>query len=67
VVMADYEVAGGAWSGWRAFGGSGLVGPVSYAPGTNGSLQELFAVGPGGVVLVDYEKAGGSWSGWVVP
>ncbi len=38
---------------------------VTFAPGSNGSLQELFAVGPGGRAFLDYEAPGGRWSGWV--
>jgi hypothetical protein len=44
-------------------GGSNLIGPVTYAPGSNGSVQELFATGLGGV-FINYENAGGAWSGW---
>ncbi len=37
---------------------------VTYAPGTNGSLQELFTVATNNQVYVDYENPGGAWSGW---
>jgi hypothetical protein len=37
---------------------------VTYVPGRTGSLQELFAGGPGGSVLMDYESPDGAWSGW---
>ncbi len=41
-----------------------VCSPVTYAPGSNGSLQELFATTTTGQVQTDYELAGGAWSGW---
>ncbi len=64
-VWSDYEMVGGAWSGWHAMSGRGLTaGPVAVGPGSNGSLQELFVAGPNGSVWSDYEMVGGAWSGW---
>jgi beta-N-acetylhexosaminidase len=37
---------------------------ITYAPGSNGSIQELFAVGANNQVYNDYEVPGGAWSGW---
>jgi beta-N-acetylhexosaminidase len=37
---------------------------VTYAPGSHGSLQELFATAANGQVQINYEVPGGIWSGW---
>ena len=37
---------------------------VTYAPGSNGSLQELFAVNGAGQVQTTYEVPGGAWAPW---
>ena len=82
-VYVDWESPGGTWSGWTTMGPGtfphwtativtypGLF-VVTYAPGTNGSLQELFATSdtytetvPGWKILVNWENPGGTWSGW---
>ena len=83
-VWVDWENPGGTWSGWTDMTGSS--GPyfdhetayeywwlqVTYAPGSNGSLQELFATSDtytgtatGDLTYVDWENPGGTWSGWV--
>jgi outer membrane protein assembly factor BamB len=55
----------GSWSAFHALSGPGTTrGAVTFAPGSNGSLQELFATSPRGQVLLDYETAGGAWRGW---
>ena len=37
---------------------------VTYAPGSHGSLQELFAVNASGQVQTNYELPNGTWAGW---
>ena len=68
----------GTWAPWATFRPSAATvnGPTTltypfypgttYAPGSNGSLQELFAVGNTSDVFVDWENPGGSWSGWTI-
>ena len=81
-VWVDWEAPTGAWSGWESMGttsvafdhttgtGNGSASShafvASYAPGSNGSLQELFASGGtlGYPVYVQWENPGGTWSGW---
>jgi hypothetical protein len=56
-VSMDYEVTGGAWRGWHPLSGRGVTGgPVTSAPGSNGSLQELFFPGPDAEVWTAYEQ-----------
>ena len=44
--MRPFASSGGGWV-WQPASGPGLTtGPVTYAPGSNGSLQELFARRP---------------------
>jgi hypothetical protein len=48
--------AASLWSGWRALGPPGLTGgPVTFAPGSNRSLPELFVAGPGNTVWMACE------------
>jgi hypothetical protein len=57
--------ATGLWTGWHPVSPAGLTsGPITFAPGSNGSLQELFAPGPHGTVWMNYELTGGTWIGW---
>ena len=50
-MWTTYELPGGAWSLWHPLSPTGLTtGPITSAPGSNGSLQELFAPGPQGAV-----------------
>ncbi len=37
---------------------------MTEAPGSNGSMQELFVPGPSGEVWTSYEVAGGVWTAW---
>ncbi len=60
----SFASSGGGWV-WQPASGPGLTtGPVTYAPGSNGSLQELFTPGPQGAVWTTYESPGGAWSPW---
>jgi hypothetical protein len=70
-VLGSTASAAGAtsWSGWQPLSGVWLTNeqggtPVTYAPGTHGSLQELFMPGPQGAVLMNYELPSGVWNGW---
>jgi len=46
----------GEWTAFQPLSPRGLSGgPVTFAPGSNGSLQELFVPGPGGAVWSAYE------------
>ena len=64
---------GGTWHTWVTFApGDAVVpwGPITYAPGSNGSLQEVFSVGFDTAstaygAIVDWENPNGTWSGWV--
>ena len=56
---------GGTWTAWLPVSGAGLAaGPVTFAPGSNGSLQELFVTNPRGQIWSTYEKPSGAWSAW---
>ena len=75
VVKVAFQTKG-VWSTWISMGGDNFyysIGGPTYAPGSNGSVQELFDVdfttatyghGNGGVLYTDYENPGGTWSGW---
>ena len=53
----------GFWTAFHPLSGAGVTrGVVTFAPGSNGSLQELFVSDPGGRVLMAFEMAGGAWS-----
>lgn len=52
------------WNGWVSMDGSTFAS-VTWAPGSNGSLQELFGIEQDGSVYVDWENTNGTWSGWV--
>jgi hypothetical protein len=45
-------------------GPGALAGDVTYAPGSNGSVQELFARDTSGGTWEDWENSSGGWSGW---
>lgn len=82
MLWVDWENPGGAWSGWTSMGrprakfnhntSSGYLWfQATYAPGSNGSLEELFATSTaetttttGSKIYVDWENPGGTWSGW---
>ncbi len=58
-------IPSGTWTAFRPLSGPGLTGgPVTEAPGSNGSMQELFVPGPSGEVWTSYEVAGGVWTAW---
>jgi hypothetical protein len=38
---------------------------VTYAPGSSGSVQEIFARNSAGTVYENWENSGGTWNGWV--
>ena len=40
-------------------------GDVTYAPGSHGSVQEIFARDAAGTVFENWESSNGGWSGWV--
>jgi hypothetical protein len=42
----------------------GLVGGLTYAPGSNGSVQEMFGHSASGTVYENWEVSGGAWHGW---
>ena len=81
-VWVDWENPNGSWSGWKSMGMTSItfdhdtsassheVWDVSYAAGSNGSLQEIAATSVGystypTATYVDWENPGGGWSGWV--
>ena len=81
-VYVYWENPNGSWAGWHSMGSPTLYfdedNPadyidyydVSYAPGSNGSVQELFGLAyttskTSYGTYVDWENPGGSWSGWV--
>jgi hypothetical protein len=60
---ADIWGAGEEWV-YVSPGQIRLTGDVTYAPGSHGSVQELFARDSSGETWEDWESSGGSWSGW---
>jgi hypothetical protein len=52
-----------SWSGWNSRGGDS-AGDLTYAPGSHGSQQEIFAVQPSGAICQTYENTNNTWTTW---
>ena len=70
VPAVSWEAADGEWSTWESYGPTPGdsdfdTSRLAVAPGSNGSLQEIFAVATDTAeVYVDWESPSGAWSGW---
>jgi hypothetical protein len=63
----DWQDSTGHWNGWVPRGGTSageLTGDLSYGPGTNSSVQELFGRNTNGTVYEMWEDASLKWSLW---